>query len=180
MYFFRHVCVGVSTTQVSELRNRFDPAARERAAGGKVAPRPADMGKPSNTVTQITSIFEHKARSDRRKVRGRPWFTSLAVSRRMRVTLSVPLAHSLRRFYCHTVVKQERGESADMPCAMSSRWPCSRCRVQASQPRLKFLRLASTHRPKIPYATVSVPPLTCEVGCSLTQVLSPRRGQAQR
>lgn len=63
-----------STTKitVSELRNRFDPAARGRGTGaGHTAPLPVDMGKPSSTVTQITSIFEHKARSERRKVRGR-------------------------------------------------------------------------------------------------------------
>lgn len=60
-----------STTKitVSELRNRFDPAARGPGAG-HAAPLPVDMGKPSSTVTQITSIFEHKARSERRKVRG--------------------------------------------------------------------------------------------------------------
>lgn len=55
--------------QVSELRNRFDPAAKAGGPGGHAAPRPVDMGKPTNTVTEITSIFEHKARSDRRRVR---------------------------------------------------------------------------------------------------------------
>ena len=50
---------------MSELRNRFDPAAKR---AGNATPLPVDMGKPSNTVTEITSIFEHKARSDRKKV----------------------------------------------------------------------------------------------------------------
>lgn len=62
-------------SQVSELRNRFDPAARERGVGGRAVPRPADMGNPRNTVSEITRIFEHKARSDRRKVRHRLMFS---------------------------------------------------------------------------------------------------------
>ncbi|CAN0399593.1 unnamed protein product [Discosporangium mesarthrocarpum] len=59
-----------STTKitVSELRNRFDPAAREGGRRGRATRVPLDMGKPSNTVTEITNIFEHKARSDRHKV----------------------------------------------------------------------------------------------------------------
>lgn len=54
---------------MSELRNRFDPAARGGAGPGHAAPLPVDMGKPSSTVMQITNIFEHKARAERRKVR---------------------------------------------------------------------------------------------------------------
>lgn len=62
----RRLSASLLCQQVSELRNRFDPAAR---TGGHSAPLPKDMGKPSSTVSQITSIFEHKARSERRKVR---------------------------------------------------------------------------------------------------------------
>ncbi|CAM9578912.1 unnamed protein product, partial [Ectocarpus fasciculatus] len=59
-----------STTKitVSELRNRFDPAARGGPGAGHAAPLPVDMGKPSSTVMQITNIFEHKARAERRKL----------------------------------------------------------------------------------------------------------------
>eukprot|EP00903_Cladosiphon_okamuranus_P019652 g18069.t1 len=77
-----------STTKitVSELRNRFDPAARG-AAAGTAAPLPVDMGKPRSTVTQITSIFEHKARSERRKMHVRDGSGSGGIVSQMKASI---------------------------------------------------------------------------------------------
>ncbi|CAM9623025.1 unnamed protein product [Pylaiella littoralis] len=75
-----------STTKitVSELRNRFDPAAR---TGEHSAPLPKDMGKPSSTVSQITSIFEHKARSERRKMHVRDGSGSGGIVSQMKASI---------------------------------------------------------------------------------------------
>ncbi|CAM9501808.1 unnamed protein product [Laminaria digitata] len=75
-----------STTKitVSELRNRFDPAAKR---AGNVAPLPVDMGKPSNTVTEITTIFEHKARSDRKKQHSRGGLGSGGIVSQMKASI---------------------------------------------------------------------------------------------